>query len=47
MIKGIDISKWNLVNDFGRAYKDGFEFVILRAGGNNGGFYTDPKFYDW
>lgn len=47
MIKGIDISKWNPVNDFGGVYKDGFEFVILRAGGNNGGFYTDPKFYDY
>ena len=45
MIKqGIDLSKWNIVTDFEKVKKAGIEFVILRIGGNNGGFYKDPRF---
>ena len=44
MIKGIDISRWNVVHDFNLVKKEGYDFVIIRAGGNNGGFYKDPKF---
>jgi GH25 family lysozyme M1 (1,4-beta-N-acetylmuramidase) len=44
MIKGIDISRWNDVKDFNQVKKEGYDFVIIRAGGNNGGFYKDPKF---
>lgn len=44
MIKGIDVSKWNDVYDFKQVKKEGYSFVIIRAGGNNGGFYKDPKF---
>ena len=44
MIKGIDVSRWNDVYDFKQVKKEGYSFVIIRAGGNNGGFYKDPKF---
>ena len=45
MVKqGIDLSRWNLVSSFDNVKKDGIDFVILRIGGNNGGFYKDPKF---
>lgn len=42
--QGIDLSKWNLVTDFEKIKKAGIDFVILRIGGNNGGFYQDPRF---
>lgn len=41
--KGIDLSKHNLVNDWDLVKKQ-VDFVILRAGGNYGGYYKDPKF---
>lgn len=42
--QGIDISRWNGVIDF-KAVKDScVSFVIIRAGGSNGGFYKDPMF---
>lgn len=44
--KGIDLSRWNNVLSFKDVKNDGFDFVILRAGGNNGGYYKDSKF-DW
>ena len=45
MIKqGVDLSRWNIVTDFKELKKEGIDFVILRIGGNNGGFYKDPKF---
>lgn len=45
MIKqGIDLSRWNLVTSFDDVKKAGIDFVIIRIGGNNGGFYKDPKF---
>ena len=45
MIKqGIDLSRWNTVSSFEDIKKEGIDFVILRIGGNNGGFYKDPKF---
>jgi GH25 family lysozyme M1 (1,4-beta-N-acetylmuramidase) len=42
--QGIDLSKWNIVTDFDKVKKAGIDFVILRIGGNNGGFYKDPRF---
>ena len=42
--QGIDLSKWNIVADFEKVKKAGIDFVILRIGGNNGGFYKDPRF---
>lgn len=45
MIKqGIDLSRWNIVTSFDDVKAAGIDFVILRAGGNNGGYYKDPKF---
>lgn len=46
MIKGIDISSWQGSNvDFKRVKNSGVEFVILRAGGSDGKFFTDPTYY--
>ena len=41
---GIDISKWNKVYDYQSIKAFGLDFVIIRAGGNNGGYYKDPSF---
>lgn len=43
-IKGIDISHWNGDIDFNKVKASGIEFVIIKAGGSDRGFYTDPKF---
>ena len=43
-IKGIDISHWNGEIDFNKVKASGIEFVIIKAGGSDRGFYTDPKF---
>lgn len=43
-IKGIDISRWNGDIDFNKVKASGIEFVIIKAGGSEKGFYTDPKF---
>ena len=42
--QGIDISRWNGVIDFKAVKASGISFVIMRAGGSNGGFYKDPMF---
>lgn len=39
--EGIDLSRHNVVTDWNKVKKD---FVILRAGGNYGGYYKDSKF---
>ena len=45
MIKqGIDLSRWNIVTSFKEVKDSGIDFVILRIGGSNGGYYKDPKF---
>ena len=44
VMKGIDVSRHNKVTDFNKVKADGVEFVIIRAGGSNGGLYKDPKF---
>lgn len=43
MFKGIDISKHNVITDWDKV-KNQVDFVIMRAGGNYGGFYKDSKF---
>ena len=43
-IRGIDISRWNGDIDFNKVKASGIEFVIIKAGGSEKGFYTDPKF---
>lgn len=45
MIKqGIDLSRWNIVTSFKDVKDSGIDFVIIRIGGSNGGFYKDTKF---
>lgn len=46
MIKGIDISHWNGSIDFNKVRASGIEFVIIKAGGHEGRFYSDPNFLD-
>lgn len=47
MIKGIDISHWQGNNvDFKKVKASGVEFVILKAGGSDSGFYIDRSFYN-
>ena len=41
---GIDLSKWNKVYDYQSIKSFGLDFVIIRAGGNYGGYYKDPLF---
>lgn len=43
IFKGIDLSRHNVVTSWGRV-RDHVDFVILRAGGNYGGYYKDSKF---
>lgn len=44
MINGIDISRWQGVIDFKRVKQSGIDFVIIKAGGSDYGFYTDRNF---
>ena len=45
MMKGIDVSKWNIVTDFKKVKEAGYDFVIIRAVGSNGSTpYKDKKF---
>ena len=44
MIKGIDVSHWNGDIDFNKVILSGIDFVIIKAGGSDKGFYTDSKF---
>ena len=44
MIKGIDVSRWQGRIDFEKVKKSGIEFVIIKAGGSDAGFYKDKYF---
>lgn len=44
MIKGIDVSKWQGIIDFSEVKASGIDFVIIKAGGSDKGFYTDSYF---
>ena len=41
---GIDISHWNIVDSFEEVKQSGIDFVIIKAGGSDKGFYTDRCF---
>lgn len=45
--KGIDISHWNTVKDFGAVKRSGIDFAIIKAGGSDKGFYKDRCFDDY
>lgn len=44
MTHGIDVSAWQGKIDFNKVKKSGYEFVIIKAGGNDDGYYTDMYF---
>lgn len=44
MTLGIDVSAWQGNIDFNKVKKSGYEFVIIKAGGNDDGYYTDSRF---
>lgn len=44
MTHGIDVSAWQGEIDFNKVKKSGYEFVILKAGGNDDGYYIDGRF---
>jgi len=44
MVKGIDVSKWQGKIDFSKVKASGYEFVIIKAGGSDKGFYQDSYF---
>ena len=45
MLKGIDVSRWQGVIDWGKASQDDHvDFAILKAGGSDAGFYKDKYF---
>ena len=46
MIKGIDVSHWQNVIDFKKVKASGIEFVIIKAGGSDKGFYQDSRFIE-
>lgn len=41
---GIDVSRWQGQFNFAQAKKEGVEFVIIKAGGADGGLYADHMF---
>lgn len=48
-MKGLDLSHWNQPFNFRAAKEAGIEFVILKAGGSDRGFYKDrcfDRFYE-
>ena len=47
MIKGIDISHWNGKVDFKKVKGSGIDFVLIKAGGSDKGFYKDSMFEEY
>ena len=43
-LKGIDVSKWQGSINFKSVKSAGIDFVIIKAGGSDAGFYEDPMF---
>lgn len=44
VMKGIDVSHWQGNIDFETVKKSGFDFVIIKAGGADAGYYKDSMF---
>ena len=44
LYRGLDLSRWNTVDNFEAVKAAGIDFVILKAGGSDMGFYKDSKF---
>ena len=45
-MKGIDVSRWQGNISWLNVKASGVEFVIIKAGGSDSGFYEDPKFQE-
>lgn len=43
-MKGIDVSRWQGKIDFKKVKKYGIDFVIIKCGGSDAGFYKDRNF---
>lgn len=43
-LKGIDVSRWQGSINFKSVKSVGIDFVIIKAGGSDAGFYEDPMF---
>lgn len=43
-LKGIDVSRWQGSINFKSVKSAGVDFVIIKAGGSDAGFYEDPMF---
>ena len=44
IFKGIDVSRWQGTINWKAVKESGIDFVIIKAGGSDAGFYTDSKF---
>lgn len=44
---GIDVSRWQKGFDLNNARREGFDTVIIKAGGADGGYYKDSAFEDF
>lgn len=44
MTHGIDVSAWQGHIDFNKVKKSGYKFVVIKAGGNDDGYYIDGRF---
>lgn len=47
LYKGVDLSHWNGNVDFKTLKQNGVDFVIIKAGGNEGRSYKDAKFIQY
>ena len=43
VINGIDVSHWQGAIDWTKVKASGIQFAIIKAGGSDAGFYTDPR----
>jgi GH25 family lysozyme M1 (1,4-beta-N-acetylmuramidase) len=41
--RGIDVSRWQGAIDWAKVKASGVQFAIIKAGGSDAGFYTDPR----
>lgn len=41
--RGIDVSHWQGAIDWTKVKASGIQFAIIKAGGSDAGFYTDPR----
>ena len=41
--RGIDVSHWQGAIDWTRVKAAGIQFAIIKSGGSDDGFYTDPR----